>query len=90
MMPDSIATLLQDDSAAEIDARLEHLAAVISGNCFVDAGTPTLANLRELYESANPVSARFVANLLHCVACTSNWRCDHCEYRQVARDPFGR
>jgi hypothetical protein len=90
MMPDSIATLLQDDSAAEIDARLEHLAAVISGNCFVDAATPTLTNLRELYESADPVSARFVANLLHCVACTSNWRCDHCEYRQAAGDPFGR
>ncbi len=90
MMPDSIAKLLQDDSAAEIDARLEHLASVISGNWFVDAGTPTLANLRELYESADPISARFVANLLHCAACTSNWRCDHCDYRQVAGDPLNR
>ena len=90
MMPDSIATLLQDDSAAEIDARLEHLAAMISGNCFVDASTPTLANLRELYESADPVSTRFVENLLQCVACTSSWRCDHCDYRQVAGEPHIR
>lgn len=90
MMPDSIASLLQDDSAAEIDARLEHLAAVISGNCFVDATTQTLANLRELYESGDPVSARFVENLLHCVTCTSTWRCDHCEYRQVAGERLER
>ena len=90
MMPDSIAKLLQDDSAAEIDARLEHLAAVISGNWLADAGTSTLANLRELYESADPVSARFVANLLHCAACTSNWRCDHCDYRQATGDPLNR
>jgi hypothetical protein len=90
MMPDSIAKLLQDDSAAEIDARLEHLASVISGNWFVDGGTATLANLRELYESADPVSARFVENLLQCAACTSSWRCDHCDYRQVAGEALNR
>jgi hypothetical protein len=90
MMPDSIAKLLQDDSAAEIDARLEHLAAVISGNSFADTSAQTLANLRELYQSADPVSARFVENLLQCVACTSNWRCDHCDYRQVAGERLDR
>jgi hypothetical protein len=90
MMPDQVHRLLQEDGADEIDARLEHLAAVISGNGFVDASTPTLANLRELYESGDPVSARFVENLLHCVTCTSHWRCDHCDYRQVASEPADR
>ena len=90
MMPDSIAKLLQDDSAAEIDARLEHLAAVISGNWVVDASTSTLANLRELYGSDDPVSTRFVENLLQCAVCTSSWRCDHCDYRQVADQSLKR
>ena len=90
MMPDPILPLPPDDSAASVDAQLEHLAAMISGNWLVDATTSTLANLRELYESADPVLARFVANLLHCVTCTSNWRCDHCEYRQVAHEHLDR
>jgi hypothetical protein len=93
MMPDHIHRTLTDDSddgAAAIDARLEHLAAVISGQGFAEASTPTLANLRELYQSADPVSTRFVLNLLQCAACTSNWRCDHCDYRQVASDRLER
>ena len=53
---------------------------------FAEASTPTLANLRELYASTDPVSTRFVLNLLQCAACTSDWRCDHCDYRQVASD----
>jgi hypothetical protein len=90
MMPDKVYFPFQDDSVAEIDSRLEHLAAIISGNGFVDAGAPTLTNLRELYRSADPISTRFVQNLLHCAICTSNWRCDHCDYRQAAGEHHNR
>ena len=90
MMPDQALLPLQNDSAAEIEAQLEHLAAVISGTGFADGSTSTLDNLRELYGSGDPVSNRFVENLLHCMICTSSWRCDHCDYRQVAGDRSAR
>jgi hypothetical protein len=86
MMPDSIEIPFHDATAADVDTRLEHLATVISGNAYLGSSEATLNNLRELYDSGNPASARFVENLLHCVVCSSHWRCEHCDYRQASRE----
>ncbi|MEI9987548.1 MAG: hypothetical protein WDN69_33035 [Aliidongia sp.] len=90
MMTDLIEIPLKAVTAVEVDSRLEHLASVISGNGFTDGNSATLLNLRELYGSDDPVSIRFVENLLQCAVCTSSWRCDHCDYRQVASELAGR
>ena len=84
MKPEPIETALPDAAATDVDARLEHLAAVISGQRDAGGETPTLLNLRELYDSRDPISTRFVRNLLQCAVCTASWRCDHCEYRQAS------
>ena len=86
MKPEPTEISPQDAASADVDARLEHLASVISGNPYLGSNAATLSNLRELYDSGNPVSARFVENLLHCVVCSSHWRCEHCEYRQDSRE----
>jgi hypothetical protein len=90
MITDLIEIPPKAAAAVVVDSRLEHLASVISGNGFTDSNSATLLNLRELYDSDDPASIRFVENLLQCAVCTSNWRCDHCDYRQVASELSGR
>jgi hypothetical protein len=86
MKPEPVEILFLDAAPADVEARLEHLAAVISGNLGADRGDATLHNLRELYVGNDPISTRFVENLLHCVVCSSHWRCEHCDHRQVTRE----